>query len=98
MRARRFMPLIASAITALLIATFVHAQPGIGITKTAPLAGSGNVANPLKITPCLNGSAYVSNGTTWSCATAGTTTGSGTLNYIAKWTPSGTALGSFWMK
>jgi hypothetical protein len=53
------------------------AQPGIGITKTAPLSGKGSVADPLKITICANGEAYQSNGTSWACATMGDITSVG---------------------
>jgi hypothetical protein len=94
---RKLLPIIAAVVTALVIASFAIAQPGIGITKTAPLAGTGSSGNPLKITPCANGEVYQSNGTTWSCVTAGDvtavtagagmtgggTTGALTLNAIA---------------
>ncbi len=63
--------LIAAAITAILIASYSYAQPGIGITKTAPLSGAGSVASPLKITACASGESYLSNGTTWACAVGG---------------------------
>lgn len=66
-----------AAFAALFVATIAVAQPGLGITKTAPLSGKGSVADPLKITMCANGEGYVSNGTSWTCATAGDITSVG---------------------
>ncbi len=63
--------IVLSIAALVLFATFVEAQPGIGITKTAPLSGKGSTADPLKITVCSSGSGYVSNGTSWVCDTAG---------------------------
>lgn len=74
MRAR-ILAIVASAITGLVIATFALAGPGISITKTAPLSGTGSDGSPLKITVCANGETYQSNGTSWACATAGDITG-----------------------
>jgi hypothetical protein len=74
-------PVIAASITAILIAGLAIAQPGLGITKTAPLAGTGSSGNPLKITPCANGEVYQSNGTSWVCsAVAG---GGGDITSVA---------------
>jgi len=61
----------AVILSVVLVATFATAQPGIGITKTAPLSGTGSGGSPLKITACANGETYVSNGTTWACVATG---------------------------
>lgn len=54
------------------------------------LAGLGGV--PLTRSLTINGTTYdLSGDRTWN---VGTVTGSGTLNYVAKWTPDGTALGN----
>lgn len=55
----------------LAFTTEAAAQPGIAISKTAPLSGNGSPSSPLKITACANGEHYVSNGTAWVCAAAG---------------------------
>lgn len=56
-------------LTAIFVAGLVSAQSvGLGIKKTAPLSGTGSSGSPLKIDVCLNGSAYVSNGTSWACS------------------------------
>ncbi len=60
-----------------LVATFVDAQPTVGITKTAPLSGNGNLASPLKLDVCSSGSGYQSNGTSWACAVFGDITSVG---------------------
>ncbi len=62
---------ISTAIIVALAIRLVDAQPGIGFSKTAPLTGTGSNGSPLRITPCLSGSAYVSNGTSWECALLG---------------------------
>lgn len=72
---------ISAAVIVALAIRLVDAQPGVGFSKTAPLSGNGSSGSPLRITPCLSGSAYVSDGSAWSCTTlgdvAGVTAGSG---------------------
>ncbi len=60
-----------AALAALFVASFAIAAPGIAITKTAPLSGTGSPTDPLKLTVCANGEVYQSNGTSWACTTAG---------------------------
>ncbi len=75
---RKFIaPTIAAIGAALLVVSMATAQPGIGITKTAPLSGSGSTANPLKITVCAAGQVYAVNagGTAWECTTPSVGTG-----------------------
>lgn len=69
---RKFIQLcLVAAISSALVGAFALAGPGIGISKTAPLSGTGSAGDPLKITTCLAGSAYVSNGTSWACTASG---------------------------
>lgn len=64
---------VAIIVFAVLVATLASAGPGIGLSKTAPISGTGSSGSPLKLDVCLNGSAYISNGTSWECGTAGST-------------------------
>lgn len=67
--------LIAAAIVigAIVWSTALIAGPGLGISKTAPISGTGSSGDPLKLDVCDSGSAYVSNGTSWECGTTGST-------------------------
>ncbi len=67
--------IVAACIAAVLVATFAVAGPGLGISKTEPISGTGSSGNPLKLTVCDSGSGYVSNGTSFACALAGDITG-----------------------
>ncbi len=64
-------------VVLVLLAPVAYAQPGVGMSKSPPLVGTGSSGSPLRIDPCPSGQAYVSNGTTWSCATAGDITSVG---------------------
>lgn len=59
------------AISILLAASSAAAQPGVGITKTAPLTGNGNVASPLRIAGCSLNEILKWNGSLWACAADG---------------------------
>lgn len=61
-------------VLALLVGT-AHAQPAVGISKTAPLTGNGNVASPLRIAPCSLNELLKWNGSAWACAADATGSG-----------------------
>jgi hypothetical protein len=70
---RKLAPFIAAAITALLIATYAAAGPGLGISKTAPLSGTGSSGSPLKLTLCTANQVYAMNAgaTAFECTAPG---------------------------
>lgn len=72
---KRLIPIIISALAAVFVATIAGAQPGLGISKTAPIAGTGSTGSPLKLTDCSSGSGYVHNGTSFACSLIGDITG-----------------------
>lgn len=59
------------------LASPAAAQPGSGLVKTAPLAGSGSTASPLRITPCPDGFGYVHESGAWTCSPVGDITSVG---------------------
>ncbi len=67
---RKLVPIITAVVTALIITTFAVAGPGLGIVKTAPIAGTGSSGEPLKLTLCAADEIYTVNagGTAWECA------------------------------
>ena len=70
----------------------------VGIGTTSP-AAKLEIAGQIKITGGAPGAGKVltsdaSGLAAWSAANAGTVAGSGTLNYVTKWTPNGTTLGN----
>jgi len=78
---------------------FVNGTSGnVGIGTTSPGAKL-EIAGQIKITGGAPGAGKVltsdaSGLATWNAASTGTVTGSGTLNYVPKWTPNGTTLGN----
>ncbi|OFY82686.1 MAG: hypothetical protein A3F72_02400, partial [Bacteroidetes bacterium RIFCSPLOWO2_12_FULL_35_15] len=81
------------------VATIPLANGGTNTNLTAVNGGAVySTASGMGITAVgTSGQVLTSNGAgapTWNTPAAGTVTGSGTLNYVPKWTPNGTTLGN----
>jgi len=70
----------AIVIVGIVWSASLVAQPGIGISKRAPLIGTGSNGNPLQIDGCGSGagSALIWGGSAWGCGSAGQTYTAGT--------------------
>lgn len=72
---RRILAILPVILAVILAASLAGAQPGIGITKTAPLSGTGSSGSPLKITGCSLNEILKWNGSLWACAADSAGTG-----------------------
>lgn len=67
--------------------------PGLKqVTSDDSLDGLGTIASPLKIRTCSDGFGlvYSTGSGTWVCSAAGSVDGSGTANYVTKWSDANT--------